>query len=523
MASVKNPRPANIAAGAVTLCGFLLFFLLMLSLGLRRGMIHDESQHLAAGALFGRHLLLPYRDFPYFHMPDLVFVYGAIFHFYGSMLFAARLLNVEAGWLTCVLIWYIVWRECRGISSLCRWLLPAAAALLLVSNPIFRETYWRAWNHATATLFALGSFALAMRPSASGSPNGSRWFWSGLLLGLAIGTRLTFAPFFAPLAVACLFPVGPRIRSLLLFCAGNALALLPSLILFLVAPLQFYFGNFTFNSTVNILFRQFYHDSRISFHAKLLFLGALLRADIATFLLLLACVLFVVAAFIRFSKMPADLRYRLLLLLGLIPFGLFGALAASPSQPEYYYALIPILVLATALAAAFLCSGHFGWLSPLLLLIPAIYCTSRSWNEYQRIAILRDSSTWPPLLMHEAGAEAAMWIGKGQVMTLDPVFPLEGGLDIYPSLVTGIIEWRTEPFIAAADRDRLKILGPDNFVSTLDRSPPAALLTIDTTGFDAPLVAWAKSHRYAPRSLEPRGKLVDQPTIWTPSPYPQQH
>jgi len=510
-------RLAGLCAGAVTACAFLFLFLPMLSMGLRRGVNHDESQHLAAGAVFGRHLLLPYRDFPYFHMPDLVFVYGALFRWGGPMLLAARMLSVEAGWLTCVLLWYIVWRECRGKAWPARWLLPAASVLLLLGNPLFREGYWRTWNHALATLFGLVAVALAMRASA----RIGRWFSAGIFIGLAIGTRLTFAPLFAPLAVAAAWEpargtLRQRLRGVWMLCAGAALSLLPALVLFAIAPAQFIFGNFTFNSTVNILFRQSYHDPRITWHAKLLYPFVTLLPNAGNWLPALLFVLFAGAALARVFKMLPDLRYRLLLVLALIPFTLIGAVAPSPSQTEYYYALVPLLVLAAALSAAYFSSGRWGWICPVLLLLPGIYCTARSWDEYQRIAILKDPAAWPPILLHQAGVEAAQSIREGRrVLTLEPIFPLEGGLDIYPSLVTGNIAWRTEPFIAPGDRARLQILGLDNLDAAMEESPPAAVLTISPSALDGPLAAWARRHGYAPHFLQARGKLVDQPIVWT--------
>jgi hypothetical protein len=505
----------GLGAGALTVAGFAVLFLLMLSLGVRRGVNHDESQHLAAGAVFGRGLLLPYRDFPYFHMPDLALIYGALFRWCGSLLLAARVFSVVAGWLTCVLVWILVRRECRAAAT--RWLLPAAAVVLLFSNPIFRDAFWRTWNHALATLFGLGAVALVMRPG-----RGWRWFGAGVCIGLALGTRLTFAPLAVPLAAAAIrAPDGVdfrrRIGHIAGFCAGGALALIPSLILFAMAPAQFIFGNFTFNSKVNVLFRQSYHDPRATLRAKLLFPVTTLCRDRSNILLAVLFVVFVAAALVRISRMTAPARYRLLLVLSLIPFTLIGVLAPTPSQHEYYYALVPLLVLAIALSAAQFCAPKWAWICPLALLAAGVFTTKRTWDEYQRIAILKTPSAWPPVQIHEAGGEARQWAGTGRVLTLSPLFPLEGGLDIYPALVTGVIAWRVEPFATPADRARYRILGPDNFAAEMQRDPPAAVLSCPSTELDGPLIAWARAHGYAPHLLEARGKLVDQTTVWTPA------
>ncbi|HEX4083580.1 MAG TPA: glycosyltransferase family 39 protein [Chthoniobacteraceae bacterium] len=507
--SPTGSRMAGIAAGVATGALFLLLLALMLSMGLRRGVNHDESQHLAAGAVLAHSFLLPYRDFPYFHMPYLVFMYGALFSVSRSLLLAARILNVAAGWLTLLLLWQLVRRQCEGAA---RWLLPAGAALLLFSNPIFREAFWRTWNHATSTLFCLAAISFAMARGREW-----RWFFSGIFIGLATGTRLTFAPLVAPLALAAMFEPGSsaiadRVKKLVIYCGGVGVALFPALNLGALAPAQFIFGNFTFNSHANVLFRQSYHDSHSTLHAKLLYPFTTLMRDRSNLALAVLFALLVAAALVRFARLAPEKRYRLLLALGLIPFALIGAVAASPSQQEYYYALMPILILALSIAAT--APGFARW-ACLLVAAVAAFTTARSWHEYQRLAILKKPSAWPPVQFHEAGLEMRQWVSKGRVLTLEPLYPLEGGLEIYPQLVTGGIIWRTEPFIPAADRDRFAILGPDNFAAALQHSPPAAVLTTPSSELEPPIIAWARAHGYAPHLLENRGKLVDQATVWT--------
>lgn len=53
----------------------------------------DEHQFVASGALLVREGLLPYRDYPFFHTPDLSFVYALLFHCTGFLLLSARLLS----------------------------------------------------------------------------------------------------------------------------------------------------------------------------------------------------------------------------------------------------------------------------------------------------------------------------------------------------------------------------------------------------------------------------------------------
>ena len=514
-------RLGEICADVATGGFFLLLLMAMLALGLSRGVNHDEIQHLAAGAVFGRHGLLPYHDFPWLHMPNLVLLYGILFRWCGRMLLSARLVSVAAGWLTAVLVWAIVRRECREKEAVLRWLLPAAAVMLLVSNPIFREAYWRTWNHAVATLFAVAAVMAALR-------GGRGWGWAGVFLGLAIGTRVSFAPLLAPLVAAAMLHTGSgeiiftaRLKRAGVFCGGTAAGLSPAIVLCAMAPAQFVFGVFTFNSKVNILFRQSYLDQRITLHAKLLFPFKVLLADKSNALLAALFAAMVIAAAVRVFKLQGELRCRLLLVLGLIPFALIGAVAASPSQQEYYYPVVPLMVLAIGMAAAGLSGGRARWIGAGLIPAAALVTTAWSWHQYPGLAVLRKPSKWTTGPIHDAGVELRQCVPAGRVLTLEPLEPLEGGLDIYPALVTGGIAWRCERFVSPEDRVKLEILGPDNFAASMERTPPSAVLTNPRSAMDQPLVDWAQTHGYAAHPVAAHGKLVDAAVIWV-RPQPKQ-
>ena len=68
-------RSQRLSAWAWGIAALVLALLLVLVWGLnmRRGLNHDEHQFVASGALIARDGLLPYRDFPYFHVPTLSF------------------------------------------------------------------------------------------------------------------------------------------------------------------------------------------------------------------------------------------------------------------------------------------------------------------------------------------------------------------------------------------------------------------------------------------------------------------
>src|SRR5437868_2817504 len=72
----------------------LMVGLLLLGLSMTKRLDHDEHQFIASGVLWARRGLLPYRDYPYFHMPYMVFVYGLLFKLSDHLLLVARVFTV---------------------------------------------------------------------------------------------------------------------------------------------------------------------------------------------------------------------------------------------------------------------------------------------------------------------------------------------------------------------------------------------------------------------------------------------
>jgi predicted membrane-bound mannosyltransferase len=80
----------------VLLVIFLFLFTLTLNISraVRAEYSHDEDQFITSARLLLDDGLLPYRDYPYFHTPYLVFIYALLFAFTGdNNLLAARLFS----------------------------------------------------------------------------------------------------------------------------------------------------------------------------------------------------------------------------------------------------------------------------------------------------------------------------------------------------------------------------------------------------------------------------------------------
>jgi len=70
---------------------------LVLLQAMREPLSHDEHQFIASGWLLGAQGLLPYRDFPFHHLPNLALVYAVLGRISPAVLLNARLLSAAFG------------------------------------------------------------------------------------------------------------------------------------------------------------------------------------------------------------------------------------------------------------------------------------------------------------------------------------------------------------------------------------------------------------------------------------------
>src|SRR3989337_4396047 len=89
-------------------------FLLIWGRAMQRGYNRDENQFVASGELLAEQTLLPYRDYPYFHMPNLIFLYALVDKVTDYSLLGARAVSVVFSIVNIILIFLICHNFFRG-------------------------------------------------------------------------------------------------------------------------------------------------------------------------------------------------------------------------------------------------------------------------------------------------------------------------------------------------------------------------------------------------------------------------
>lgn len=480
-------------------------------LAMTRGLSHDEHQHIAAGMLWGREGLLPYRDFPLFHTPYLTFVYGAMFRLTEYPLLAARGFAAVCASALVALLGVVAFGTFRPRGECAAWRAAFVVAGLCLAADLFTQGAGRVWNLEPSLLLAVGAFLSLERGLASG-----RRGWlvlAGGLLGLGIGMRLTLAPLIAPLGLATLLgpaPWGGKLRAAVAFSAGVLGGLSGVFALCALDPAAFYFGNFEFPQA-NIDYRMATGEPRTMTLGKKLrfFWKEIVRADPGVFIAaLVPCLVAGWHAWRRALQLPPVL----LRLAIAAPFVLWGALAPSPSFPQYYFVLLPFLLLAGvwALAALPVESSARRWCERTALagLALAIFSHSREYEGMRDLLLPRE---WVPFEIHEEAANLRARVPQGRVLTLAPILPLEAGLDIEPAFATGAFAWRVAPYIDAAKAARLGLPTPATLAAMLATDPPSAVLVGFEEHGEEPLVDYAKSRAFTETALEEEERLWTAP------------
>ena len=495
-------------------------FLVIFDHAMLKGYFRDENQFVASGKLLEAEGLLPYRDYPYFHMPNLVFIYAAIYKLTDFTLLGARTFSVLCAWAAGAALLYAAQRFYRHRS---RWLglsVGAGAFLLLLPNPLFRFTSGLAWNHDFPVLLTLAATISVLSMT---SQQQTRWsgLGSGFLLGLAVGARLTFLAALVPfLGYYALSPqertLRGRIRSLSLFLAGFFLAMLPSLILFSIAPKQFIFGNIEY-ARLNTLYRlatEF--EGPMTLNGKLIFLLQRVLDQPGTAITLVMFVLFTLncltvnlAGFIpppQPSKGQEEggsystIVFNIIFLISLLLCLLAGAFLPTPTWYQYFYTPLPLIILGIIYTLS--CLDRLSrpvHVKSLLVFILGIFLVNFfHFDQYPNLRRLAHPGSWYPIQTRVLGHKIQSITGDGRVLTLSPLFPLDGGAKIYPQYATGPFAWRVADLLTEEQRSLYRIGSKNELVRDLENHPPGGILvglTKDAEGF---FLDYARQKEYNP-------------------------
>jgi hypothetical protein len=486
-------------------------FTLQFARSVNRSCDPDEYQFVAPAAMLAAHGRLPYVDYPYFHMPELVFLLAAATGRTSWKLLAARSVSAACGTATVAALFALGWRAMAGVPPRLRWTLVGGPVLVFATCRLFTYTSGGAWNHDTAVLCLVLAFGLHLRGLRRGSV--AAVAGAGMFAGLAFGIRLSLALAVVPLAVSVATGPSPfsRARRAAAIVAAAAAAVLvnaPFLWLLALAPRRVVFGNLGYPGISTAYYRSI-HQPQMSTLGKVGSSLAKFVTDPGNLLLLVAFTAAVTSPVWRRCRpgSPAShggpwtgpFRHEFRSAIGVVAALWVGAMGPTPMMQQYNYALVPFMLLATLYALATAATLDTARAARLArgVAIAAVVVGGSGLRWYWWVVRLPSPQRWEPVVQHAQGQWIRGLTGPAaHVLTIEATIPLEAGLEIYPEFATGRFVLLTARFLPASDRRAQGLFDASDLPGLLARRPPDAVFARLPATSDQPFVDYASAHGY---------------------------
>ncbi len=503
-------RTRSFVSGAILVLVSALIFVALVLRILNYEMRKDEQLYVPPVSLLDGSSL--YRDFFYNHTPGSAWLFYGIGKLTGGehLLLAGRL-GVLLGWIVLIAaiagIGYALTR-----ARLVTWCI----VVLALANELFlSQPGMTATNNLLPlplSLLGLGLFILAIRDDEA-----RPWLCgaAGFFLALAVAFKISAVAFILPAAVAAfLLPralvLRDRLRrGVLPMALGGLVGGLPVLYYLATDPTRFLAHVVRYHTGPHASYMRLPgiadDGAAISPAAKLMLAYDIwLSAGVAVALVAVAALVLAVA---RPTDRAGDataarLRDPALFVLGAALCGMVFAFIPTPGFPQYF--ALPLICIPLALAVL------YGGLAParrppfetVLLAATVVALVVVAPRLGQFLPRAAHPERWTVMRVHDDGRAIAARMqaagAAGKVATLAPIYPLEGGLAVYPELATGPFAYRTGDITPPALAAQYRMTSPKTVGALLAADPPAALLL----GFDAeleqPLLAYAEANGYQP-------------------------
>lgn len=451
-----------------------------------------EQASCAAGVLLTKGKMI-YRDFAHTtQMPYHPFFCAAIFKIFNTThyLLAARILTVVCDILIVVCIMGIFTRVFASF-PISGWLLGMAMAVLYVFNWYADTFNGLALGRDFVMLCIAGSFWLFISIDSRQKYTYLRIGAMGALLTLASCLRLS-AVFIQLLFFVMLLlqPAGSgkeRGKRVLAFFAATLVILALPIWTAVQAPRAFSINVFEMLSLKWRLMVRFHKITAGALDAKYWKAILCLTVPRAITPFLIAICLVVLIVIYRRKLDISHVRKAVLAILVPVIF-LITTLYPPLVLYKKFAILMPFVIISLAYPLLYLRRpGRDGGDHKLfnVMSIVVIGCTfsqvayqlSNPRYMQQRISMVFRPQMWVPMKVHQIAADVAENTKEPKlVVTMTPLYALEGGCDIYPELSAGWMGCNIACQMPTAKREATNTLDADRFKEMLEERPPSAIV-----------------------------------------------
>ena len=443
----------------------------------------DEHNYCAAAVLLGQGRAI-YRDFAYpSQLPYHPLLLAAVYRVFDTAhyLLAGRLVSVFCD-IAVLLSIVGIYRRIFGGHRLEGLVFGLAAGVFYVFNPLVDYAAGYAWNHDVVIFCVILAFWLFLTVDFQRGPCIWRVAAMGALLTFATCMRVTTALVELLFLVAVLASAGgsvrARLRAALPFSlAGLAVAAWPIWVC-AQAPEAVWLNLVR----MPVLYGQWLRKIGMV-HGKVTMTKFCLTEP--GYLVLLAvsgCLLWVAVR--RWSNLSVMTR-RNLIVASALPL-CFSVIAFIPPTmwDQYWAAPVPFLAISLAFPLAGLCRGadrvegkRTFRMASWAVFIGAVMTVMAHPVVLYRLRDATVPQQWAPIVLHRISTDMA---GRAKdpkrVLTLGPLYALEGGSSIYPELSSGSIAYRIADALSENERATSHTVGPTTLKPLVEQAPPAAVV-----------------------------------------------
>ncbi len=443
----------------------------------------DEQMYCTAGVLMSQGKMI-YRDFSYVaQLPYHPLLLAAVYRISGTSyyLLAGRMVSVVCDVLVMVCV-VGIYRRVFASYAVSGLLLGLAGVVLYVFNPLVDYANGYAWNNDVVVLLVLLSFWLLVGTDLSGKSGGRRMAAVGLLLTLATFMRMTTVLaetlFLAALLLRSGGSIGHRMKAVAPFLAAAAAASIWPVWVIAHAPRAFFINVFR----IHVLNSQWLRQTGMVYDKFDLAFFSLTQPGYLVLIGLAVC-LWTMAGRLGRSSKPGDVAN--IVLAALLPVTFFLIALILPTIWQQYLA-IPVPFLVVSLAYPLLCLRNFAGASAAKmrfriacgLVAGCVFVAAASYPAVLGgVPAAFVPEVWAPVELHKVSEDIARKTGEPKlVLTLAPLYALEGGCAIYRELSASPFSYRIGNLMSAAERAVTATAGPETLDALVKNSPPSSLI-----------------------------------------------
>ena len=477
--SKVSPKTINIV---------VIIILVVLSLGILANSMmkppgRDEQMYCTGGVLMAQGKMI-YKDFSYVtQLPYHPLFYAVLFRILNTShyLLVGRMVSVVCDILVMLCI-VGIYRRIFGKLAISGVVLGTAAAVLYVFNPLVDYANGYAWNHDVVILCVVLSFWLLISTDSSQTSRYGRIAAIGALLTAATCMRVTTVLvqllFLAALLSQPAESIKQRIKTVIPFLIATAVILIWPVWVIASSGQAFFLNLFW----IPRLYGKWLHEVGIV-HNKL---GLTLSAFKAPgYLVLIVITIYLCVVMIWQRRKLAKTGGRDLLFAALLALAFFIIALIPPTMWKQYLAM-PVPFIIISFAYPLLClrqladkdrhNKQFKTASVVVAVCVVVAVFSYS-VVLSRAAVLFYPEGWVPIRVHKISVDIAEKTKEPKkILTLAPLFALEGGCDIYTELSCGSIVYRIGDRLSAWNRDITHTAGPSDLAELVDKEPPSAVI-----------------------------------------------